>query len=185
MISITVGSSTRLYVKYTWVSSPICQDVISLIWVLLVSTKFPPPMFLQNTVYYLWILCPTVGKHTGWIIDSIPIFFAPNHRRHPMKPQHSFMTTCNITLSTAGGKIWKPKQCKLQPWTSNVLNCVVFLSLSVHKHSWHNCSHLYIQTHPVLNDIFMPCLAQWVLQNLFYISELFPRFYTFLNHMQF
>lgn len=70
---------------------------------------------------------------------------------------HGLMTTCNITLSIAGGKIWKPKQCKLQPWAFNVLNYVVFLSLSVDKHSCHiiigTCTYshtLYLMTYPCL-----------------------------------
>lgn len=146
VISITLGSSTRLYVKYASVSSPICQDMISMIWVLLVSIKFQPPMFLQNTVYCLWILCPIVWKHK-WF-HSYLICTKPQALPHEATT-HSLVTTCNITLSTAGGKIWKPKQCTLQAWTCNVLNCVVFLSLSVHKHSCHITVHTCTYRHTV------------------------------------
>jgi len=113
---------------------------------LLVLIKFQPPMFLQNTVYCLWILCPTVGKHTGWIIDSIPIFFAPNHRLHLKKPQHTvwwLLATSHWALQVA--KFGNPSSVNYN--LEHVLNYVVFLSLSVHKHSCHIIVHTCTYRH--------------------------------------
>lgn len=126
----------------------LCQDMISLIWepvsIDKISTSNVPTKYCLLFVNFMpncWEAhCMDYWFHS-YLLCTKP-------QASPQEATtYSVVTTCNITLNTAGGKIWKPKQCKLQPWTCNVLNCVVFLSLSVHKHSCHMIVHTCTYRH--------------------------------------